>query len=204
MRRTIFVVAAVLTLLFAMNATASMITFVETGTASGRYYGTKFTNLPFTITATADTDRRYWDPWLGDPRGWEVDCATAFITIGDFQPVSFGAGYTQFMILNDLKTVFFNVSGRDAWTFLTGPVSDAFATWDMTTSLGPITGKGHGGIKFPVYSALADSISVKINGRTTFSATVEEMPSVPEPGTLALVGAGIFGLAVYRKRMKKA
>ena len=204
MRRTIFVVAAVLFMLFAMNATASMITFVETGTASGKYYGTRFNHLPFTITATADTNSRYWDPWLGDPRGWEVDCTTAFLTIGDFQPVSFGEGSTRFMVQNDLKRIFFSASGRDGWALLTGPFTDAFATWDMTTSLGPITGTVNGGIVFPPFAALADSIIIKVSGPSTFSATVQESPTIPEPATLTLVGAGLFALAIYRKRMKKA
>ncbi len=71
-------------------------------------------------------------------------------------------------------------------------------------------GYGYGGSSFVAKGALsptmvagANGLSLNGNGEVIFSYVPTGPVSVPEPGTLALLGAGIAGLGVTARRRKR-
>jgi hypothetical protein len=199
MRYSIFVIAAVLLTVLTMNANATPISFVQTGLGSGSFLGTPFSDTPFIINAVGDTSTIHWDPRLGTRRGHQINLVSASITVGDGWTTTFPREYTQFVVRNDLQMMFFDVTGPDGWTLLTGPSSSLFADWDMLTSIGPVTGESSGGFRYPLYGEPDGQLIFSLVSPMTFSATVQP---VPEPGTLILLAAGFLGLAIYCRHAK--
>jgi hypothetical protein len=178
------------------NAFATPITYIDTGTGSGTIGATSFFFTRFTIRATGDTTAR--QPFS---QGFSIANISADITIeglGDFTFVT----PTRFFVNQVGKRVgFARITGSDLYD---GPTNAQFGTWDMLTSIGPISGNGQlNGPSSPIITSggvLAFDISFTGFSATTFQATV-----VPEPGTLILFGSGLAGVvARFRRRRSTA
>jgi len=130
-----FVVAGLVGLA-ASVASAAPITFIHDGSGSGTLDGDAFSAV-FTITATGDTSNRNN---LGG-FGWDIAHTTATINIDGVGVFDF-VSPTRTFINNDAWIVGFSRTGNSGADLFNGPQDAALAAWDMTASIGPISGEG--------------------------------------------------------------
>jgi MYXO-CTERM domain-containing protein len=168
-------------------ANAAVIEFSYTGTASGRWFsgtysGQSFTNKAFTITARSLTElvTPYSD-------GYKTNTSGATVTI---------EGYGLFAVTSETAVWVGNTFGRSGFGIrnssdILSLGDSSFDTWNMQSSLGPITRTG----VFAGGNLWTTGGAVRFSGSTamTFTATV-----VPAPGAVALLG--LAGLAGRRRR----
>jgi PEP-CTERM motif len=179
------------------------IEFVETGIGSGSIGTTSFSNSTFTITSFADTTNRLLDTSTS-AFVYSIDHDSSEIAIngvGTFQFLS----KTRTYVNNTKSTVGFSrgpsgsLSALDLYNGLTNP---AFGTWDMLSSIGPITGTTKllqwNDFESAVQTNAGQLIFNSANNISgSFSATI-----VPEPSTLTLLALGVVGLVVARWRAR--
>lgn len=177
-------------------ASASTISYTDTGVGSGTVGGDNFQNAAFTITATGDTTNR--QSFVG---GFFIDNISASINIsglGDFLILT----GTRFFVNNSVGVAGFSRAGSSGADLYNGPYgSSLFSTWDMLSSIGPVSGNSQL-MQWGIGDMNTNSGTlIFLDGLTfsTFTADVGGAP-VPEPGTIALLGLGMAGLAVYGKR----
>ena len=175
----------------ASAANANLITFIHTGSGSGRIGETAFENAAFTLTSSADTDDRQ-----SFGTGYFIHHFMAVIDIAGVGLFTFVTGTRTFINDNSDIVGFSRSSGADLFN---GPVNGAFDGWDMTTSIGPIFGSG-----FLLQWLLSDVITdggilVFTSGESeaSFQAIVHE---VPTPATLSLMA--LAGLLVLRRQRR--
>ena len=198
--RTLTIGLAVVAALFCAvsPAHATTATYTESATASGTLDGTSFTDALVTITLTGDTSTVTSTALVGPPwpSGLIEDAGTATVTVS-------GVGTDTF---TDSMYVF-DTASAEAVGITDGTLKydaldtydPAFATYGLTTSIGPITDSdainpGHpfnteGG------TLVLDSVP---SFESTFTATV----ATPEPGSLLLLGMGFAGLLGIRKNQR--
>jgi len=172
--------------LAASAVSASPITMIHEGSGSGTIGGVSFGTSGFTITTTGDMDNR-----VDVGFGWFIDHTTASINI---------AGVGTFDIISPTRTFSNNASqivgfSRSAGSDLfNGPSNAAFATWDMTTSIGPISGAGN--------TLQWGNFDVITSGGVLFfddGATDAQFTAIiPAPASLALIG--LAGITATRRR----
>jgi hypothetical protein len=176
------------TLGVACVSSAAPINFIHEGFGSGTLDGVAF-SAAFTITAVADTSDRNQLVFGGAPYGWDIEHTSAAIDIDGLGSFDFITG-TRTFVNNDGPVVGFSRSNDDGGSDLfNGPTDAAFAAWDMSTSIGPISGLGillqwgtpfeniltTGGV---LYFDHADHAEIDVR----FTATI-----IPTPATLALL-----------------
>ena len=117
---------------------ADLITFTYEGTGSGTLGGVAFPASAFTITALGDTNNRQPNPITFLPGTYQIDHDAASITISGLGTLTF-LTHTLTFVNQSVSGVGFSRYYRDLFY---GPTNSAFSSWDMLSSIGPISGSG--------------------------------------------------------------
>jgi len=163
------------------------ITFTHSGVGSGSIGGVPFANASFSITELGDTSNR-----LSFAGGFSIDDMSATILISGVGLFHFVTPTRTFVNTN-LSLVGFSRATIFGTDLFNGPTAGAFASWDMLSPIGPITGSGQL-LAWSFSPVTTDGGTLIFNNSTpsaTFQATV-----IPEPSTLALVLLVLVGLAI--------
>jgi hypothetical protein len=194
---TLIGLAVTLFLLQPSSAIADPITFTHQGVGSGVVGATPFSNASFTITATGDTSTR---SLFGN--AFFIDHTSATISISGVGTYNFNSGTRTFVNFY-VGVVGFSRAGFDGVDLFTGPPNAVFSSWDMLSSIGPISGTASlawwGAPLSPVMTNSGQLSFSDSSGSATFTATVG---NVPEPASLTLLGLG-FGAAALGRRLRR-
>jgi len=204
------VLAALISALCVLNATAVPITYTETATISGSLDGVPFADLAFTITGSGDTDNIVH----GMPCCFRNNLGVSTVT---FDLAGFGTGtFTDLVAVVVNQTNTEGIPGQPDTGISGAGFSDftsnflilwtedpAFANWDLSTDIGPLTGPGFcncdpvANISFPTTLGLLHISAPD----PTFTA---DAAPVPLPATLPLVVAalGAWGLLGWSRKRR--
>lgn len=205
------VFASLVSMLCVANATAFPVTYAEIATISGSLDGVPFVDAAITITGSGDTANIVH----GMPCCFRNELGASTVT---FDLAGFGTGtFTDLVgvVVNQTNTEGIpgepdtGISGAGFSDFTSNFLilwteDPAFASWDLSTDIGPLTGPGFcncnpiANISFPTTLGLLHISATD----PTFTADVAAVP-VPTPGTLPLfltgLGASVVLLGWRRK-----
>jgi len=200
MSRVVVAIAALVLLGSVTQIKASPITYTLSSAVSGTLGGTSFTDALVTVTVTGDTanvtpgSAPYTDVVVNsgnatvDVSGVGTATFTDAVEIGDTLTDTAILGVPAVLILD-------STTG----TGILLETASIFTTYDLRSSLGPISGTGgvaSGSHVTPVFATTAGSLTWDVGqslGAATFTAI-----ATPEPGTLQFLGAGLVAL-VWRR-----
>lgn len=188
MLRTILLAAAAL---LASAVSANPITFIHTGSGTGRIGELSFEDAAFTLTSYGETDDRQ-----SYSAGYFIDHLISTIDIDGVGLFTFVTA-TRTFINDNSDIVGFSRAGENGLDLFNGPGSATFDGWDMTTSIGPVFGSGFllQWLSFDVFTDGGLLIFVDGESDASFQAIVH---GVPTPGTLALLS--VAGLILLRRK----
>lgn len=179
--------------LFAAPVAAELILYTHEGNGSGTLDGEPFADADFVITAVADTDDTV--PLL--PYSTFITHLEADITIDGVGTLELTEptttlvdhlfGGVAFGILLDFG------DSQEPGPVMSGPIEPVLAVWDMTTSIGPITGSGlhEAWMARPVDTPEGELIFDKGEFSATFTAEVLAPAIGSDPAGLSSeLGAG--------------
>jgi hypothetical protein len=184
---------AMLTTLCCAAASAGPITFTETQNGIGSLGGTPFNNALVTIVLTSNTST------ITGGSGVFFDIGPATVTVAGIGTATFTD--TMEAVVNQTYSDA-GISDETTNRSMMFDTNAAFGTYDLSTAIGPLSGNasGNAGLGFSTSMGLfvlTDSLN-NPDHPATFTATT--LGSVPEPGTLGLLAAGI-ALFLIRRRV---
>ena len=189
--RSATVVASIASALVAASAaSADFIDFTITGVASGQwmngiYQGQTFSSKAFTINARALVE----SVSSSNPNISIVTNSSVFISL---------ESYGDMLVTSSTDSVANRGQSRFAMGLSSGALlvslgSSAFTTWNMQSSLGPVTGTA----VFNTQNWGTTYGALRFSGSSAVTMTAVVTP-VPAPGAVALIG--LAGLAGSRRR----
>ena len=197
-----YVLAALISALCVTNATAVPITYTETATISGSLNGVDFVDAVITITGSGDTDNIVH----GMPCCFRNNLGVSTVT---FDLAGFGTGaFTDLVavVVNQINTE--GIPGQPDTGISGAGFSDitsnflilwtedpAFASWDLSTDIGPLTGPGFCNCNPIANISFPTSLGLLHISATDPTFTADATP-VPAPATLFLFLTGLGALVV--------
>jgi hypothetical protein len=172
-------------------ASAALFTYTETGFLSGSLNGVAFTDNLITITGAGDTSQI-----SGGPDVFLLALPVSFTLSGG------GSGmFTDSMQVvsnqTDERAGFGDVTLNRALLFT---VSTAFATYDLSTAIGPENGSAAFNHNAAFGTSAGDLVTDSFRGVATFTAIAS---TVPEPSTWAMMLIGFAGLSIAGCRLNR-
>jgi hypothetical protein len=185
------------------RASAASIVFTETVVASGTLGKTPFTAALLTFTSTADTANI-----LGS---FVVLNASTKVNIAGLGDATFTVVPTKSFVVQGsvgLPPIAGLASGAilDAGTDILDIANPAFATYDLRSSIGPLSGPAlGGGIGFTSFSTSAGPLAfTSFDSTATFQAVLQP-DAIPEPAAIVPAGTAlVVGLGITWSRRKRA
>lgn len=160
-------------LVLASNASAAPVAFTFTGVGSGTLDAVPFTDAAFIITATGDTDDR-----TSFENGHSIDHIGSMIEIDGIGSLTVITATHTFVNFESQIAGYNRSSQGDLYY---APSDPAFATWDMLTSIGPISGEAEllqwGD---PLFESIETSGGVLVFSDSFTNGSFQA--TVPEPG----------------------
>ena len=182
----------IVVLLLAAVASAGTITYTEEAFASGTLGTNSFQNALVTLTMIGDTSNVQN---MGG--GFFQNIGTLTVTVGGIGTATF-TGVDVGVFDNQV----FSPPAAGGFQISQGSILDTFnpifATYDLTTAIGPITG---GSFIRPdlFFGTTLGTFNLQSAGDSTFTAT-----TVPEPASILLFGSGLSALAGMIRRKLRA
>ena len=181
---------------------ATSITYTLSTTASGTLDGDSFMSAPVTVTLTGDTSNIV--PGPPPHTGVVVNPGTATVNVSGIGTDTFTDSIVIVSTLNDL-TIFgvpavFMLDATTNTGILLQTGSE-FTTYDLGTSLGPVSGTGgvaSGSSIIPVFPTVGGELTWAV-GQSLGGSTFTAVTTTPEPGTLFLVGSGLAAVLTRRR-----
>jgi hypothetical protein len=113
---------------------------------------------------------------------------------------------TRTFVNNSLDLVGFSRAGSSGLDLFNGPTASVFASWDMLTSIGPISGSGRllQWASSPVVTTMGILRFQDGFPGATFRAQVGDEEVVPEPTSLILFGGGLLLSGLLGRKRDRA
>ncbi len=195
MRAGLFFAAVCAALLMGgAEAQAAPITFTYAGNGSGMIGATTFTDADFLITALADTANIM--PWAPASGGTQLTHDSLTIEIAGLGTATITTASHTWAVPSGSPGGLGKNLGENWMSWDDG----AFAGFDLASNLTATSPPLHLNQFHTVATTLGTLKVESLNGEFTFTSRLGA--AVPEPGSIALLGLGVFGLGVVSRRRR--
>lgn len=182
-----------------LGISAQQIAFTHSGNGSGSIGAISFTDADFSIYELADTANRVQTNLFGSA-GFYIDDTSASINISGVGSFNFTIS-TRTFVNNTTATVGF-ARALDFMDLFDGPSTNAFQTWDMLSSIGPITTTGEI-VQWNTPPVTTDGGVLVFNTALSVPATFEAT-LIPEPCSCNLMIWGVAWVTIRLLRSRNS